>query len=138
MINYVVKINDIISSKPFEIVDNNAVGLNEDMFLSIDEIICDIIAERLCNDDIQYFRGCTDGDLLMEHLSFGMWIRNTYGLWDANNPLTEVNPAPDSNKHPDNCSSTVMILLRDTLNGAYVPDVSGNNFDEAMKILGGA
>ncbi len=139
MINYVVKHNGKVDVKDFEIVDNNAVGLNVDMFLSIDEIVYDIISQRLADDDKLYFKGCSDGDLIMEHLGFGMWIRNTYALWDTNNPLTEVDPAPDSEKHPDNCSSTIMNLVRKTLNGDYVPDAfdTFKDFNDAMQNLGG-
>jgi len=139
MINYVVKDNGIIKAKDFEIVDNETVGLKADMYLTEDEVVNDIITNRLDDDNKLYFKGCTKDDLISHHLSFGMWIRNTYALWDKNNPMTGENPDPDSEKHPDTCSSRIMELVNLALNEKYTPIVSDpeNNFTEAMKTLGG-
>jgi len=139
MINYVVKISCVIDSTALVVLDDKGVGLESDMCLTIDEIVTDIISNRLSDDDKLYFKGCSDGDLIMEHLSFGMWIRNTYALWDSVNPLTEFDPDPLSNKHPDNVSSDVMRMLRETLNGKYTPDAIDNieKFNDAMRTLGG-
>lgn len=140
-INYIVKINNNIKPTKFVVVDNSAVGLTADMLLSMDEIIFDIVHKRLTNDDKMYFINCTDDDLIAEHLGFGMWIRNRYALWEIiTNPLIDENPAPDSIKHPDNCSGMIMRLVRDTLRGDYYPDSSlpqqETDFEAAMKIVG--
>lgn len=139
-VSYIIKENGTIKDKEFEYVDDCTVGLTTDMFLTSDEIVYDIVTNRLSEDDKKYFRNISEGDLSMEHLGFGMWIRNTYGLWELlTNSLVEEMSEPDSIKHPDNLSFKVMELVVKTLNGEYTPDVTltEKDFDEAMKIMGG-
>jgi len=140
MISYIVKENRTIAVKKFEQVDGTTEGLTAGMLLNRDEIVYDIVTNRLSDDDKIYFRDAKEDDLIMEHLGFGMWIRNTYGLWETLvNPSVEENPEPDSSKHPDNFSFEVMELVSQALRGEFTPDVSfvENNFDDAMKIVGG-
>jgi len=141
MISYVVKENGLIMIKQFETVDNVSVGLTTEMLLNKDEIVYDIITNRLSDDDKIYFKNATESDFIMEHLGFGMWIRNTYGLWEVlTNPLVEENAEADSMTHPDNLSGEIMKLVAATLKGEYTPNVAfaTQNFDNAMKILGDA
>lgn len=141
MINYVVKENGLITIKQFEVIDGLSIGLTSEMLLSKDEIVYDIVTNRLSDDDKIYFKNATESDWIMEHMGFGMWIRNTYGLWEVLiNPLVEENSEPDSMKHPDNLSGEIIELVTATLNGDYTPDVAfaTKNFDDAMKILGDA
>ncbi len=140
MTSYIIKENRTIMSKEFEHVDDCTVGLTADMLLNSDEIVYDIINNRLDDESKKYFHDISSDELTMEHLGFGMWIRNTYGLWELlTNPLVEQNPEPDSIKHPDNLSFKIMELVVKTLRGEYTPDVSltTKDFDEAMKIVGG-
>jgi hypothetical protein len=139
MVSYVVKENGEIAIKQFEVVDGVSKGLTADMLLSVDEIVYDIVNNRLGEDEKIYFRDATEQDLIMEHLGFGMWIRNTYGLWEVlTNTLVEANPEPDSIKHPDNLSAEIMKLVSQTLRGEYKPDVKfkEEHFNDAMKIVG--
>ena len=139
MASYIVKENGEIVIKQFEVVDLVSQGLTADMLLSVDEIVYDIVNNRLSEDDKMRFRDIPEEDIIMEHFGFGMWIRNSYGLWEVmTNPLVESNPAPDSEKHPDNLSFEVMKLVSKTLRGEYTPDVKFKNehYDDAMKILG--
>lgn len=141
MVNYIVKDNGLIKKKTFD-YDKDAhetIGLTSDMFLNSDEIIYDIVNNKLSEEDKKYFHDISSGDLTMEHLGFGMWIRNTYGLWELDiNPLVENNPEPDSMTHPDNLSFKIMELVVKVLRGEYTPNVSltEKDFDDAMKIVG--
>ena len=141
MISYVIKEKGQIVVKQFDVVDSVAQGVTADMLLDRDEIVYDIVNNRLSEDDKAYFRSATKEDLIMEHLGFGMWIRNTYGLWEVmTNPLVEPEADPDSLKHPDNLSGEIMELVSQTLRGEYTPEVTfvKEHFDDAMKILGDA
>lgn len=145
MINYIIKENGIIKNKKFESPDKGVtIGLTSELFLSVDEMVYDIITNRLTDNDKKHFKSCTKNDLYKEHLGFGMWIRNSYGLWEAflinfddterNNPESVNDPL-----FPDNTSFKVMELVCKTLRGEYTPDVlfTENDFDNAMKIVGG-
>jgi len=139
VVNYIVKENNVIKDKNFEYEEGVTIGLTSDMLLTRDEIIYDIITNRLSEEDKLYFKGINSSDLAMEHLGFGMWIRNTYGLWECLvNPLSEENPEADSIKHPDNCSFEIMELVKDTLNDKFIPNVSHaiTNYEDAMKVIG--
>jgi len=139
VVNYIVKENNVIKNKEFEYEEGVTIGLTSEMFLTRDEIVYDIVTNRLSEEDKLYFKGINKSDLVMEHLGFGMWIRNTYGLWECLvNPLSEENPEADSIKHPDNCSFEIMTLVTETLNGDFTPNVSYalKNYEDAMKIVG--
>jgi len=138
MISYVVKENGQIAIRQFEVVDGVSQGLTPDMLLNVDEIVYDIVNNRISEDDKIYFRDAKESDLLMEHFGFGMWIRNTYGLWELHtNPLVNSNADGYSIEHPDNLSGKIMELVSQTLRGDYEPQVDfSDKFDDAMKLLG--
>jgi len=139
MTEYITKKNGIIDARNFEYENDRTIGLTSDMLLSIDEIVADIIVNRLSFEDKKTFKEYTEQNLIGEHLGFGMWIRNVYGLWETEiNLLTEHGAAPDSMKHPDNCSFEIMKLVIKALRGEYKLNVgpTAENFDSAMKVLG--
>lgn len=140
-IYYILKDNDngLIKVKEFEYIDGKSIGLTTDMFLNVEEIVHDIITNRLTEDTLAALRNFEKESLIEQHFGFGRWIRNAYGLWLPNNPLTEKNPASDSNKHPDNLSFEIMKMVVKTLQNEHTPNVSSTeeNFDIAMKIVGG-
>lgn len=139
MIEYITKKNGTIDVRYFEYKDDKTVGLTSDMLLTEDEIVADIIINRLSFEDKKTFREYSEQDLYGEHLNFGMWIRNTYGLWETEiNLLTEGCVDPESELHPDNCSFEIMKLVTRALRGEYKPNVgpTAENFDSAMKVLG--
>ncbi len=138
MIEYITKKNGIIDLRYFEYEHGQTIGLTTYMLLCVDEIVADII-NRLSFEDKKYFKEIDDQSLIGEHLGFGMWIRNAYGLWETEiNLLTEHCAGPDSEKHPDNCSFEIMKLVVKVLRGEYKPTVgtTAENFDTAMKVLG--
>jgi len=138
-VKYIVKFNGLINIKQFDYDEQTTIGLTSEMLLSVDEIVYDIITNRLSDYDESYFRKCSKSDLYSHHLDFGMWIRNTYGLWEVLiNPLVEQDSEPDSIKHPDNRSFEIMELVTKTLRNEYLPNVSftEKDFDNAMEIVG--
>ena len=46
-----------------------------------------------------------------EYIAFGRWIRNSYGMWDPQNPYTSSEAGTDDIKHPDNMSGEVLERL---------------------------
>jgi hypothetical protein len=58
---------------------------------------------ELTDEDIRDMAAIPYNDLVTLHLSMGIDIRNTFGLWIENNPNVEF--------HPDDTSMDVLILL---------------------------
>lgn len=99
-------------------------------FLSADEIVTDLI-NRLPGEDIDNIQKRSQEDLISLHFGFGMWIRNTYGMWHESNPHINVTDC-NSDFHPDQYSFSVIEQLHKKLN------IGANHtkaYEEAMKIL---
>jgi hypothetical protein len=138
-VEYIIKEDGIIKFKEFEVIEGDTTGPTPEMFLTRDEIVYDIVNNRLSEDDSIYFKNLNEDDMAIERMGFGMWIRNSYGLWQCeSNPLTEIDAGADSITHPDNLSGEIMDLVKQTLMGNYTPDVSliAEKFNDAMKLLG--
>lgn len=139
MIEYITKKNGVIDVRKFNYEHNQTIGLTVDMLLNRDEIVADIVVNRLSFEDKKIMREYSEKDLIGEHMGFGMWIRNTYGLWEREIiVLTEKCVSLDSDQHPDNLSFEIMKLVIKALRGEYTPSVgpTAENFDTAMKVLG--
>lgn len=119
-------------------IEGDVDNMPEAAFLTFDEIVDDIVTNRLSSGGEEDIKRCSREDLGLLHFSFGMWIRNTYGLWFENNPLTEfedgsfvrdgVNYHP---KHPDAVSSDIIQEVHKRLSGI----VRYGDFDDAMKTI---
>lgn len=139
MIEYITKKDGVIDARKFNYEHNQTIGLTVDMLLNRDEIVADIVVNRLSFEDKKIMREYSEKNLIGEHMGFGMWIRNTYGLWETEiNLLTQNCVSPDSDQHPDNLSFEIMKLVVKVLRGEYKPNAgpTAENFDTAMKILG--
>lgn len=80
-------------------------------FKNIKQIVNDIRScNRLSTFDFNVIKCTAEDDLISFHHSLGMWIRNTYGLWDTSHPLHAMG------YHPDDYSFEVIVLLHKTLN----------------------
>lgn len=136
-ISYVVKIDDEIQTKQFEVIAGCAQGLKPEMFLSCDEIVDDIVNNKLSKNDKIYFKNANNDTLSMEHMGTGMWIRNAYGLWETEkNCLVDINSSSGSHRHPDNLSHAILLLVRKSLQDADPTEEKENKFNSAMKIVG--
>ena len=115
-------------------------GIDEAAFLTFDEIVDDIVANRLSSGAEEDLVTCPEEDLCMFHLSFGMWIRNSYGLWLKGNPLTNdddshVRNGIDYNPmHPDEVSFKIMSAVHKKLTGCDTQSLA-NTFDDAMSAV---
>lgn len=98
-------------------------NLNPDgSFMSEDEIVEDILAHRI--DDAETYElllydfdpPVSEDDKLaimasgfnpnaFARFQFGMWIRNSYGLWNTTNPHVTFDP---HRRHPDNIAGRVI------------------------------
>ena len=66
------------------------------MYLHSISAIADDIFDSLKEIELQKLRETEPDDVVMFHLSWGMWIRNHYKLWSEDHPLTT-----NWHKHPD-------------------------------------
>lgn len=91
--------------KIISVVDRNAIwdSLESNDFLTRDQILADLHVE-ISREDKDYIKAIVFSDLIQLHHSFGQWIRNTYGLWHPNNPMTDNN----GNGHPDDISFAII------------------------------
>lgn len=103
MTEFVTKKNGIVD------VYDHVLPVPVEEFLTIDEIVEDILQNRLDDATMHQIRAFDRNELTMLHFSFGMWIRNTYGLWLENNPLTELDEQSD--QHPDAISFDIIKLV---------------------------
>lgn len=105
MNEYVTKRNGIIDIHNYP--DDN---IPEEHFLDVNEIVDDLLQNRIERETANQISSLDRNNLTLLHLSLGMWIRNVYGLWLENNPLTELGEE-DSRLHPDSVSFNVIKLV---------------------------
>ena len=124
---------------------NNITNLEGLEFLTADEIVKDILANRLPEYEQENLQQMKKEDLIRLHFGIGMWIRNTYGLWLKPNPHT-AQPKDMSDKdyamsdiHPDQYSFAVIEKLYDRLmeikNVYDSRYIKYKAFDDSMKDL---
>ncbi len=91
------------------------------MLTTIDDIVTDIIENRLSNEDKEFLKADNSNATLEQvwfNNEFGRWIRNHYDLWH-HNPLTErwrTDPSSHDMRdgvdysvdHPDNLSGEII------------------------------
>ncbi len=89
-------------SDPYEI------NLNDDgSYMDQHQIANDIIDnDRIA--DIHHFKDTKRSDLILFHNSLGMWIRNSYGLW-------QEDYSHKGDEHPDDFSFDIIKMLYDNL-----------------------
>ena len=94
-------------------------------FLSPQEIVEDIIKNDRLGGNLSSFVQLPYKDLIMMHHGLGQWIRNSYGLWNKENPYTMKDYVPQIEKQTsaDVNGKTVMI------EGAAEVDVSHRHPD---------
>lgn len=78
------------------------------------------IAESLDVDSIKTLKETKKEDLVMFHLSWGMGIRNSYGLWSESSPIRKscAQSIGEQDMHPDNASGIIMEGVWEIVNGA--------------------
>lgn len=81
---------------------------------TVDESV-ETLLSVLSEKDKEYLRTLPEKDLPLLHMGFGMWIRNTFGLWSGNQDLLASCGAPDM--HPDNCSGVIIEALVKRIRG---------------------
>ena len=89
---FFVKENNSIIHKEFQ-WDSETSPVSKEQFLTAEEIINDLLTQRLNAENTKILIEMTEDNLIMLHHGFGTWIRNNYGLWLENNPYVD--------KHPD-------------------------------------
>jgi hypothetical protein len=110
-----------------ENINRNADG----SYMDANEIVRDILHNRLEEDSKNLLKNKfieQDPEMLemsketgldtgvFAKMEFGRWIRNSYGLWNEDNPYTmvkwtEYGQTPDSMFHPDNFSHEIIERL---------------------------
>ncbi len=141
MKSYFIKEDGVVVLKRFVIEKGLPDGMVSSMLLNCDEIVADIVNNRLTPGSTTWFFDATDDTLQfdVEAFSMGSWIRNKYGLWLSDiNPLVEKDADGTDCKHADDVSLKIMRLITRTLRGEYTPKSSktpGEKFDSAMSIV---
>lgn len=90
-------------------------------WMSFDEIV-EHLYGTLSEKELGEVMQMTESQMRALHHGFGMWIRNTYGLWDKTHPLTtewHTNPGSHdirdgtdySKDHPDSVSNEILAAL---------------------------
>ncbi|WP_370979490.1 DUF6794 domain-containing protein [Agaribacterium sp. ZY112] len=78
------------------------------------------IANELDEDSVKTLKETKREDLVMFHFSWGMGIRNSYGLWSENSAirLSCAEQIGEKDIHPDNASGIIMEGVWELVNGA--------------------
>ena len=134
-VSYILKEQNETKIISMAVINGKVEYISPEKFLSPNEIVWDIIRNRLDKKSINYIKSASYSDINIEHLGFGMWIRNTYALWNENNPYTDFSNVNNDN-HPDNLSFNIMLKVRTLLIEGAEDKNRFKNFDDAMKILG--
>ena len=83
-------------------------------YLTKKDIITDFVENQLKDVNRSLFTEITKKEVIRLHTSIGMWIRNNYGLWHEQNPLTRM----EGNNHPDDVSFEILEAVWDILNNS--------------------
>lgn len=126
---YFLKINGTTQqfTYPGPLEEGNEIWQNipADQFLSVKEIADHQLAS-LQSDDLRFFREVEEKDLITLHFSYGMWLRNSFGLWHPNNPFIIDGDLGDG--HPDGLSMLVIKEIHKRCN-------QYDAFQDAMSIV---
>jgi len=78
------------------------------------------IYTKLDEDSIKTLSETEKSDLIMFHLSWGMGIRNSYGLWDEGSQIRRscAEMVGEEDIHPDSASSVIMELVWESVHSA--------------------
>lgn len=106
-------------------------NIPKEQFLSVKEIAQHQL-ERFSVEQRIEFHDIPKEELGMLHFSYGMWLRNTYGLWHPNNPFVVKDDLGDG--HPDGLSMLVIKEMHQMLN-TFVPSPRDTRFEDAMSIV---
>lgn len=73
----------------------------DDSWMTFDQIVFDLFSV-LTNEDKKTLAVMSEGEVRHLHFSWGMQIRNQYGMWDETNPINHT-------RHPDDVSNDIMV-----------------------------
>jgi len=129
IVDYVGKLNEVVDWYMFRYGEGETEfdNISTSFFLPAEEIVTDLVG-RLPNEDIELLKDMKEQDLISLHSSFGMMIRNMYGLWHPNNPYINTRT---SDFHPDQYSFYIITQLHKKLNNNNAVEA----YEEAMKVL---
>lgn len=105
-------------------------------YLTRQQIIEDIVS-KMTDQDIADLKTLQESDMIKFHHGVGTFIRNTYGLWEHGNPLTQLwiidNEAGNTEFikngvdyhpcHPDEISMQILVGVWKSINGQGPSDI---------------
>lgn len=104
-------------------------------FLSVNEI-AEHQLEQLTCEQLLSMSKMEKKELIGLHFTYGMWMRNSYGLWHPNNPFIIKDDLGDG--HPDGLSMLVIEEIHKRLT-TFVPTSgrveASDAFQDAMSIV---
>ena len=105
----------------------NESDIHEDHFLSFEEIVEDVVANRLPDEEVKFVKAQPQDKLIRLHHNLGRWIRNSYGLWFESNPHCGT--------HPDDFSQRIIEQVWIELNKEEIANEQSARFEHSMKVL---
>lgn len=77
------------------------------------------------SEDYNYIKALQENELVKLHHSLGRFIRNEFGLWDADSQLLKSLTEDVKSDHPDDVSQYIIVKFWEEINGKYpaVPQV---------------
>ncbi len=100
--------------------DPTDVDIKPEQYLTYAEVI-DTSVDELIVEDLNIILNMKYDNLITLHSGLGMWIRNAFGLWHEENPLTNSG-LYDDDKHPDNLSFAMIQRMWHILQATGIPD----------------
>lgn len=130
---YFLKINGKVAEVIFadtEQNDSTWKKIPSEHFLSVKEIAEHQLQQMTCEQLLSMSKMKKE-ELIGLHFSYGMWLRNSYGLWHPNNPFPVKNDLGDG--HPDGLSMLVIEEIHKRL--TTVATTESDAFQDAMSIV---
>lgn len=81
------------------------------------KLCLDSLDSQFSQSDKELLRGKEETELWQFHFSTGMWIRNTFGLWNAASPLVKFLETVPGLVDADSMSTFIIITYWRYLNG---------------------
>lgn len=131
---YFLKINGKVEKASFPYAHGTANeqwnSIPKEQFLSVQEI-AEHQLKQMTVEQLTEFANIPQDELIILHHSYGMYLRNNYGLWHPNNPHVIEGDLGDG--HPDGLSQRAIEEMHRRVT-TFVP-TEQSAYDNAMSVI---